>query len=314
MKEDKREFYCCRCERKFKRQLGNFPASQSPLFSANNHFLPVCRHCIDELFDHYTRVLGSEEAAIRRVCMKFDIYFDDSLCEASRKISAGRSRIHTYVSRANLRQYAKKTYDDTLDAENGLAVESLDDLKENKAAKVTQKTVKFFGFGFSEDEYKVLQDQYDDWISRHECKTKAQEELFKNLCINQLMMQKAAQGGGRIDNLMDTFQKLLGSANIKPTQTSENVLAEANSFGMLIKKWEDEDPIPEPEPQWRDVDGIRHYINVWFLGHLCKMMGIKNTYSKEYEKELARSRVEKPEYVGDEEEISGLDDMFGDGA
>ena len=33
--------------------------------------------------------------------------------------------------------------------------------------------------------------------------------------------------------------------------------------------------MPEPDEAWQDVDGIRRYINVWFLGHLCKMMGIK---------------------------------------
>lgn len=242
--------------------------------------------------------------------MKFDIYFEQSLCEASRKISAERSRIHTYVSRANLRQYAGKTYDDTLDAESGQTVESLDDIKDSKT-KVLQKTVKFFGLGFTEDEYKFLQDQYEDWTARHECKTKAQEELFKNLCINQLQIQKASQTGGKIEVLMDAFQKLLGSANLKPAQTNDNTLADQNSFGMLIKKWEDERPVPEPDEAWQDVDGIRRYINVWFLGHLCKMMGIKNSYSQAYEDEIARYRVERPTYEEDEPEDDALDSMFG---
>ena len=75
---------------------------------------------------------------------------------------------------------------------------------------------------------------------------------------------------------MDTFQSLLGSANLKPVQNNDNALADSQSFGTLIKKFEEEKPIPEPDPEWKDVDGIVKYITVYFLGHLCKMIGIKN--------------------------------------
>ena len=69
------------------------------------------------------------------------------------------------------------------------------------------------------------------------------------------------------------------------------------TFGTLIKKWENEEPIPEPDPEWADVDGIGKYIRIWFLGHLCKMLGIENEFSKEYEAEMAKFRVELPEDV-----------------
>ena len=38
------------------------------------------------------------------------------------------------------------------------------------------------------------------------------------------------------------------------------------------------------------------------MGHLCKMLGVKNGYTKLYDEEIDRLRVEKPEYDGDDDE------------
>lgn len=305
--EEKPSFYeCCSCKKQFKKLDDNFPASQSNIYSAN-HKLPICKSCLDKLYEHYCIALGSEDASIRRICMKFDIYFDQSLLNASRKITKDRSRIHTYISRANLTQYKDKTYDTTIDEETNFTISTVEDAKDSKGVK--QKTIKFFGLGFIEDDYKALQEQYDDWTARHECKTKAQEELFKNLCIAQLNIQKAQQTNGKVSEAMKSFQDLLGSANIKPAQTNDNALADQNTFGTLIQKWETERPIPEPDDEWKDVDGIVKYITTWFLGHLCKMMGIKNSYSRLYENEMAKYKVDKPQYENDDEAL--FDDVFG---
>jgi hypothetical protein len=308
--EEKPSFYqCSRCGKKLTNE-DSFPASQSELYAGWGYRLPICKPCLDKLFDFYTQKLGDEDEAIRRICMKFDIYFSQSLANASRKITKNRSRIHTYISRSNLGQYSNKSYDTTIEEESGNTIESIDDLKDNKDIKVSQRTVKFFGTGFQENEYKFLADQYEDWTARHECKTKAQEELFKNLCIAQLNIQKETQkSGGKVDAAMDTFQKLLGSANIKPTQTNDNALADQNTFGTLIQKWENEKPISEPLPEFKDVDGIVKYISIWFLGHLCKMLKIKNSYSAMYEKEMEKYKVSKPQYDDDTELL--FDDVFG---
>lgn len=157
-------------------------------------FLPVCKTCIDKLYEHYCAVLGNDEDAIRRICMKFDIYYSKALAESSRKIAVDRSRVHTYISRANLSQFRGKTYDTTIDEESRQVIESVEEVKES-GVKILQRTVKFFGVGFSEDEYKFLQDQYDDWTARHECQTKSQEEIFKAICIAQLNIQRANISG-----------------------------------------------------------------------------------------------------------------------
>lgn len=304
MEEDTDPFRCCSCGKKYNKQVGYFSHSQSALYKGNNSFLPICNNCLENLVEQYIEIIGDKDKAIERVCLHWDIYYDDKILSAVKNSKIGQSRIKNYIRVCNLQQNSGKTYDTTLQGYTGEKIETIRDLKESTDRKVPQKIVKFFGLGYTNEQYEYLQDQYNDWIHRHQCETKAQEELFKNLAIAQLNINIAQQSkNGKVSEAMRTFNDLLGSANLKPSQTNDNSLVDNNAFGTLIKKWENTRPISEPDPQWKDVDGIIRHISVYFLGHLCKMLGVKNKYSKMYEDEMTKYRVEKPEYEGDDEAL-----------
>lgn len=315
--EERTEFYCSCCSKKYTKQKGNFPFSNSPLFAGNGGYVTICKSCIDKYFYNLVDFFsGNEEKAVDRMCQICDWFYADDILAACRKISSDRSRIGAYPSKMQLPQYKEQrgiTYLDTIKERASVNINDAEDLIEAKDdladLKVRKKTISMFGMGYTTEQYKFLQEQYDDWTARCEAKTKAQEELFKNLCIAQLNIQIAQQTGGKVKDAMDTFQSLLGSANLKPVQNNDNALADSQSFGTLIKKFEEEKPIPEPDPEWKDVDGIAKYITVYFLGHLCKMIGIKNNYARMYEEEIAKYRVEKPQYQGDDEAL--FDAVFG---
>lgn len=314
--EERVEFYCTCCGKKYTKLKGNFIFSNSPLFAANLGYVPICKTCVDKYFITLTDFFsGNEEKAVDRMCQLFDWYYNDEILAATRKISADRSRIGAYPSKAQLPQYKIKgvTYLDTIKERAQTNIQDMEDLEDAKVGlsdlKVKRKTISMFGLGYTVEQYKFLQEEYEDWTARCEAKTKAQEEIFKNLCIAQLNIQIAQQTGGKVKDAMDTFQSLLGSANLKPVQNNDNALADTQSFGTLIKKFEEEKPIPDPDPEWKDVDGIARYITVYFLGHLCKMIGIKNSYARMYEEEIAKYRVERPQYQGDDEAL--FDAVFG---
>ena len=300
--DDPAVFKCCCCGKEFSKQASNFPASESSLYDGNFGCLPACKTCVENLYAHYVDIFASEEKAIRHLCIMFDIYFSKEILERAKNTDNALPLITNYLRKTHLLEYKKKTYDDTIEEERKILEEPSEDIDGDNPIEISKETIQFFGLGFKPEEYVFLQDQYDDWVSRHECKTKSQEEVFKNLCIAQLNIQTAQQRGGKVTESMRAFQDLLGTANLKPSQTNDSVLTDQNSFGTLIKKWENDKPIPEPEPEWRDVDGIRKYVGVFFLGHLCKMMGIENKYSRladEYEIEMESYRVQKPEYISD---------------
>lgn len=285
-----------------------FYHAASHIYDRNDHYMTICKTCCNEMFRDYYNEYGNELKAIRRMCMLLDLYYDSKIIDSANKMNIiNGSLFAAYMSNVNKVTYKNKTFDTSLRAEDLVIYTKADIEKANEDEVVlAEKTVEFFGAGFTESEYKYLQDEYNEWVARYECSTKAQEELFKILSIMQLKIRKASASGIQkdLDSATKSFQDVLGTANLQPKQARNNAMVEANTLGTLIEKWENEDPIPEPDPQFQDVDGIRKYVGTWFHGHFCKMLGVKNDTAEEYEREKAKYTVKPPEKNIDEEEAS----------
>lgn len=169
-----------------------------------------------------------------------------------------------------------------------------------------KKAVSVWGFGFSPEEYSILNDMFDDWKSRVVVDGKTRETLVRELCIIKLQMNLALKDNS-VDlytKLMKTYQDTMKSANLQPLQEDANDKNGEKPIGVMIKMFENERPIQKCRPEWEDVDGIVRYITVYFLGHLCKMLKINNRYSSLYEEEMAKYRVEIPELEeADDEDV-----------
>jgi hypothetical protein len=122
---------------------------------------------------------------------------------------------------------------------------------------------------------------------------------------------KALRKGEETKDITAAFQKLLDSGKLQPKQNAGDTTADNQTFGTLINKWENERPLPEIDEELKDVDKIALYINIFFKGHLAKMMGLKNGLSNLYNKFMKRYTVEKPEYDNDENSDALFDAVFG---
>lgn len=308
-------FKCSCCGKEYASQRGNFLASKSILFQGNNGYITICRECAEryylQLIGYYS---GNEEHALERCCQLFDWYYNADISEMVKgKMSLNSATaLAQYVSKMNMVNFKNKgtTYLDTVkdraESEKVIDVEDVKQVQEEDGDKqvenVSVDTIKFFGYGYTGDEYEYLEEQYGGWCGRHGCKTKAQEEIYKNLCIAQVNVQRAQKRGSikDVNDAIKTFQDLLGAANIKPNQANDNALADQNTFGTLIKKWENERPISEPAKEWQDVDKIHEYIDTYFLGHLCNLVHIKNDCEEAYRREMEKHTVKPPIYEADE--------------
>lgn len=195
--------------------------------------------------------------------------------------------------------FRQSQYDDTARYESDEIREARPEIK------------KLFGDGFTESDYIFLQDKYDDFNQRTMVDSISQEQYVILICFNLLSQWKAQKAGQDVKDLVRSYNDLMAAANLQPKQNVGNAATDALSFGQLIEKWEQEEPIPEPDPEFKDVDGIGKYIRVWFYGHLCKALGIKNSYSKEYEEEIGKYTVEKPEDSDNQENIEIYEKLFG---
>jgi hypothetical protein len=104
----------------------------------------------------------------------------------------------------------------------------------------------------------------------------------------------------------------LASINILPRQNADNGLDSSLTFGQLIEQWESTKPIPDPDPEFADVNHIGKYIKTWFKGSLARSLGIDNGYSKEYDDELQKYTVKKQDYSEDDESDDIYKSVFGD--
>ena len=314
-------YQCVRCGREFTRRPGNFHVSQSSLYRANNGYLPVCMHCVNDAYEHYQTVLGSEREAMRRICMKFDIYWNENVFEAVSRSNAVNSRISTYIRNSNLRPNSGKTYDDTLDeeAEKQVPAAFESDIRPDEDIEnvfiVTDEVKDFWGAGLEPSFYAELEKRYKYWTASGGKKSEdldiGERAVIRQICMLEVTIARDTANGKPIDKSINSLNTLLGSANLKPVQKKEGADSslESNPFGMWIRKIEDTRPIPEASEEFKDVDGIAKYISVWFLGHLCKMLKINNKYSYLYEEEMERLRVARPEYEGESEDTI-LEDIF----
>lgn len=319
-KGSKIKYDCLCCGNEYSES--NYYNSNSKFYS-NTGKIPYCKQCIERFylyfFDKYTEdgCLNPEKKAVKRICMAFDIYFREDVFNSSmKKVKDGTmnvSLIGQYMRIIQLLQYNrnKETYENTITQEekDGLVAAPISDISESR--NVDEETIRFFGAGFNDADYEFLKREYDDWIARHECKTKAQEEVFKRLCFKQLEILKATQRGEDTKDLDATFQKLLETAKLQPKQNAGDTTADNQTFGTLIDKWENTRPLPEIDEELKDVDKIGLYIDVFFKGHLAKMMGLKNGMSNLYTDFMKKFTVEKPEYDGDENSEILFDAIFG---
>lgn len=321
------QFVCTRCGKVFPYQKTYFPASQSQLYRGWGGYIPVCYTCMESLYDYYVDVLGSEEAAIERLCMKFDIYWHTDLYNMLNKNSAKMTRIKMYISKTFLIKWHGKTYDDTLDEKNGSKgpIEFREVMDEDYKASMEASNFQprdidtdsflFWGPGFDESTYKELGMRYDNWTQDlPKPLSRVDEALYKQICIQEVNINRNIAAGKDIEKGQTALNNLLGSLNIKPNQKKEKEEADADlettPLGVWARRWEENRPIPDdediPEPK------LIKYITAWLFGHLGKAFGLRNVYTKLYDEEMERYRVQKPEFIGeDDDEV--LVDLFGDG-
>lgn len=317
---NKNKYRCFYCGKEFAET--NFYKSNS-IFYSNIGKLPYCKQCIEKFYQYfyekYTNegCLAPEKKAIQRLCMIFDVYYKEDVYNFAiddiKKRGINISPMGAYMKMIQLSQYNRKkeTYENTISEaeQERFAMSAIIDASSNIVAD--QKITDFWGKGFTDEDYTFLQREYDDWITRHECQTKAQEEVFKRICFKQLEILKATRLGEDTKNLDATFQNLLDTAKLQPKQNSSEAMSDAQTFGTLIDKWENTRPIPEIEPELKDVDKIGYLIHVFYTGHMAKVLNLKSSLTNIYDKYIKKYTVEKPQYNGESDNEVLFDTIFG---
>lgn len=282
------------------------------------------------MYVQYLSQTDDVKDAVRQMCRKLDLYWNEDLYQQAVLKGSPQSMIIPYLAKINQLKYAGRSYDDTLIEENALWTfgkvrPSNDDsnldadgntFPEDEPYVATPEVIAFWGTGYSNEMYEELENRFAYWRSRLPDDFNfdiGTEALIRQICSLELDINRDRSSGKAIDKSVAALNTLLGSLNLKPAQRKDDAESalENTPFGVWIRRWENERPIPEPDPELKDTDGIIKYILIWLYGHLAKMLNVKNIHSKLYEDEIAKLRVEHPQY-DDEDDESMLNDIFGD--
>ena len=319
------EIYCLCCGEK--KDSDTYYNSDSLQYRAYGK-IPYCKDCIDKLYQGYLQEFTKlqyttpEKRAVQRLCMVLDLFYSEEMYntaladwqKANDKSNRDIKFIFYYMKNVKMYQYRKRNYNTTINdeykslKEKNTMITSFNRDDEEEQKKIA-KAVKIFGAGFPDEDYLWLLNEYEDWTSRHECQTKSQEDNFKAICHNRLKAYKANLLGESTKDLDKTFKDLLDAGNLQPKQNKGDTLSETQTFGTLIEKWEDTDPIPEIDEELKDVDKLGLYLDVFFKGHLAKMMGLKNGKSQFYDEYMKQYTVSKPD--SDNEDEDDTEGLFG---
>lgn len=271
----------------------------------------ILNECTD--YDKKTKIRTDNKEKTIETFRKLNWYFDEpTYLEQLRTINEGTGeKIRStavqqwIVMLKSLPNWRGKTFKDSEIYDESEVVEFSTNRKPRK------EILKTFGSGFTTDDYLYLQDQYDDWRNRTQVDSKSQETYIVQICFKQLEIWKAQKTGKDTDKLIKSLNDLMNGANLQPRQNVGNAATDSLTFGQLIEKWEMEKPIPEPSPEFKDVDGIGQYIRIWFSGWLSKAVGLNNTYSQEFEEYMKKYTVTKPEHADEENSEDIYDKLFG---
>lgn len=307
---------CRMCGKAYGRLKGYFPISYGTLYKGVG-YMPYCNDCVDSIYETFFRETNDAKLAARYACRKLDIYWREDLFEQARIRAAARSLFRSYIMKANSITFAGKTYDDTLKEERLRGI-SFNDIPNPVATPLTDKSdspkedateeddvaeeVKlFWGPGYSNEMYRDLEQRRAYYLGRLPDGIEddiGSEAMLRQICALDLDINRDRAEGKPVDKNIATLTNLLGELQLKPKQKKESQDSSAanTTFGEWIKKWEDERPIPDIDPELKDVDGIVRHVSTWFFGHLAKMLGIKNAHSKLYEEAIEKYRVDNPEY------------------
>lgn len=316
---------CSKCGKSYGRRKGYFPVNYGLLYKGVG-YVSVCKDCIDAMYNGYLSQCNNARDAVRQMCRKLDLYWSDKVYEIVERKNTTSTMMTSYIAKINTVSYSGKSYDDTLAEEGTLwhwgaqPVVEQEPVQSNTQAddaemKIPEDVIAFWGDGYTPEMYTSLEQRRSYWMSRFPEDYELDigtEAIIRQICSLELDINRDRAAGRAVDKSVNALNTLLGSASLKPTQkkaddTDSSI--DKTPLGVWAQRLEYKRPIKEVDPELQDVDGIVRYISIWYLGHLCKMLGIKNTYCKLYEEEIAKMRVEHPEYE-DEDDETLFNDIF----
>lgn len=285
-----KKYKCSCCGSSWDSPKNHFSKSASPLYQANDGYINICNSCRDayyyKLVDLYN---GNEAHAIRHFCQQFDIIFNEDALTASRQISADRSRISHYQAKKNLGQTVRigSTYIDGMkydyEQKMGEVIESREQAKANDST-ISVSAVDRWGVGFTEQDYKNLDEHYR-MLKKVNPNIDSNQEIFvKDLCNIHMLKIHALQNGDSKEyaTLVEQYAKTFKQAGLRTVEEKDS--SNDETFCMTLGFISDYTPeeFYKDKELYKDWDNIGEYVERHITRPLINLETGSDIRDKEY--------------------------------
>jgi hypothetical protein len=298
--------YCRKCTQI--KKFVNFYEATS--FLDTNGKMSICKDCCNDIYNYFYKQYNYIEKALYETCRILDVSYSIeamnstlSHIEKLKQNNNKHDKVFGYYkskisSMTKINGRADLSFANSDNFENNNSSNKTDIEFKDENFIITSDIVKFWGKGKETWEYEFLDEEMYKIKSSFECPDYGMEMLMRDICFINLDIEKNRQGISKndVDKLMKTRGTLMNDAKMKPIQASGAEANEQVSFGTLIKKLENERPIPQ-----KLGDEMKKYIDTFMSGHLAKMLGLNCDLVDKYEESLK-------EYTIDFEELDNRED------
>lgn len=290
---------CCRCGSLL--PTTSFYKTISDTFGGIGH-LPICKTCLNDLYKKYKIQYMNPVRAIWRICMTFDLYFDERIAQSC--TNNDQAVIGDYYKKLNLGQCRGKTFDTNI--EEGVferaeqAVEIPDDIPPEIPAQIIDpQLVEKWGEGLQYIDYLELEKHYKYLKSANPNGDNNQEIFIIDLCYTKMQQMKAVREG-RVDDynkLTESYRKSFQQAGLKTVRDPN--MTEGFLLGVNAETIEKYTPAEyyKNKALYKDYDGIGDYIDRFMLRPLRNLMHGTTDRDTEF---YVKDEAESDEYSDDE--------------
>ena len=248
-----------------------FFSSWSPFHS--NGKVPYCKECCNKMFQYYLNETKSAKTALYYTLMKIDIPFIKSIYEIvnDRSLSGDKNgdrtpiNVGTYVN--ELRRYSKNKEIWADFSATDVDITEAD--AKIQTAEIKQKEMKQWeiDWGIQDEvcDYEFLNDTFNRYTKGVEFVNPQQEDLYRDLCRDRLLLRKINDnrynGDETIDKVQNRISKTMATLKVDQFESNKPKTASEQSFFAKIAQIEQTKPADlykEPK-KYKDFNKLRQY-------------------------------------------------------
>ena len=238
--------------------------------------VPYCKKCLQKIFEYYKNETNSEKTAAYFTLIKIDTPLIEEIFDSVVN-KKGSFNLSTYMTELQKRDSNKDIWQDF----SGTDVE-LKDISEVKTIAERKKEInaleKKWGIQDCIEDYDFLEDTFNRYTQGVEFVNSQQEDLYKDLCRDRLLLRKINDnrynGDETIDKVQNRISKTMSTLKLDQFESNRpKTLSEQSLFEKIRLCDENnvKDVYSEPS-KYYDLNKIQYYNEKFSLRPLANML------------------------------------------